>query len=170
MLVSIGDKALIHDSLGATTSIDRLTSGTEVSVIGIRVSSTRLNASSLLVSHDVHSDWPVQPDNVFEASLIPLSYAVTGLANLDWYKGGFFYIKVFDGKGELINRARAYPIEKLTASSTRLAFKAWIGFDLPETATGTIRFEQAEAIGTSSAGFLEIPIRFQQWQNQTTSL
>jgi hypothetical protein len=171
LFVHYNDQAVVHDSLGLPVDSTSLIPNTEVSVIGVRRSSIDLAASTILITHDTHEDWPVQPDNVFENSLIPQSYAVTGMVKPEWMKPDqFFYVKVLDGNQKLINRAFAYPQQKITASTTLVGFKGWLWFEVPDTATGTIRFEQAHPATSTPVQYLEITIRFQQWKNQTTRL
>jgi hypothetical protein len=162
VLVKTDARTDMRNTLGVPADFAALNPDLSVRVIGIAPNSLTLIARSVLITpREQHND-PVKPGNVFEHSLIPRSYAVTGLVDNNWIrKPGYFFVKVYDGKGELLNRAYAYPQGPIVASSTTVTFKAWLWFEPAKTAEGTIVFEQVLPEGsTSTPAKMTIPIRF----------
>jgi hypothetical protein len=156
--VSLSASTTIINANGQETDFSSLKPGMEIATLGIAPNSVILLASSILISHHINTNAPVQPDTVFENSLIPQIFSITGLARGDWFfDTGFFYIRVVDGKGQLMMRSRAYPTKNGT-STELVPFTAWLSFDPPETATGTLIFEKV--ISSSTDERLIIPVRF----------
>lgn len=158
--VTLEPKTVIRNTNGTPADFSTLQPGMEVTSLGIAGNSYSLNATSILISPGAVDTRPVQPDNVFPDSIIPNTYSITGMAFGPWFSEGSFPILVYDANGTLIDRTHAYAQNEWRVDGL-VPFNAWLSFDDPLTATGTVVFEKNNPSGLSeNAGKIIIPVKF----------
>jgi hypothetical protein len=156
--VALNESTKVRNNIGRGVAIATIQPGMEVNVIGLAPNSISLTASSILIAHDVRDNWGIKPDTLFDNSLIPTSYTITGLANGDWFRKGYFFTRVMDAHNETLMRTRVYPQSAATTTEFR-PFTAWLSFEVPKSATGTIAFERV-GDGEEIVEQIFVPVRF----------
>ncbi len=159
VVVRIDADTVILNNIGRTIDFSLITMGMELTAIGNAPNSILLYADSILIEHDERDSWAVKPDTLFENSLIPTSYSITGLADKSWFADkGYFFTRVYDGKGELLMRTYVYP-QSAPTTTDMWPFTAWLSFDAPLTATGTVSFDRVGITDRTEERII-VPVRF----------
>jgi hypothetical protein len=162
--ILLSEKTVIHNQKGEKVSSLSLESGQKVTIIGVLIHSSLLDAASIFIAESKNEIVHVQPDNVFEESILPLNYTISGHAESTWFQPkGYFNILVLDGMKQVIAKVHAYPLFMGTSTNV-VPFSAWVSFTLPQTATGTVRFESTRL--ASSTETLSVAVRFAQYKNK----
>lgn len=157
--VAFDDKTVIRNANGAIAEYSILQTGMDVTTIGIAQNSYSMTAQSVFISPGGVDTRAVQPDNLFQDSIVPNTYSITGMAIGGWFSEGSFPVLVYDSRGVLLDRAHAYAQNEWRVPGL-VPFNAWLSFDDPTTATGTVVFVKNNADVSLPAEKIIVPIKF----------